>query len=307
LDATALSQWHAGPTRDAILDFVTRVTDSQGPDYVPPPQRIAVFDNDGTLWCERPYYIQIAGGLDYFVARATANPALRELQPFKAAVEHDVAFFEHFVAENRVFDLVKMLVEAAAGETQAEFEARATAWFADARHPRFNRLYRQMTFAPMVELLGLLRAADFRIFICTGGGMDLVRLVAEELYAIPREHIIGSNMMLAWEERDAGPTLVRMPAVVMPFNDGPGKPVNIQLHIGRPPIFAAGNSNGDIEMMRFAAASQLPHFNLLVHHDDAEREYAYDSGAESALALCADRDWCIASMARDWRIVFAQD
>jgi phosphoglycolate phosphatase-like HAD superfamily hydrolase len=304
MDDKPLASWRDGAVRNALLDYVARVTTPGSPDFLPPEQRIATFDNDGTLWCERPYYTQVYSALNALVLRAEADPSLRTVQPYQAAVENDLSFFLQFVAEDRVQELVHLLVEATAGETQAEFEARGEEWFASARHP-LGRLFSEMTYAPMVELVELLQAAEFRVFICTAAGMDLVRLVAQRIYRIPRENVIGSNVMLAWEEREGGPVLVRTAGIVPPFNENGGKPVNIQLHVGRPPVFVAGNSDGDLEMMRFAAASGLPFLNLLVHHTDDEREYAYDAGAERVLALAASEGWTVVDMARDWERVFA--
>ena len=300
-----LSLWNAGHTRQAILKFVAEVTEVGGPNYVPPIERIATFDNDGTLWCERPLYVQFIGALDYLADRAQAEPALRERQPYKAAYEQDMDWLSVYTSNEKIPELVGMLIHETAGETQAEFEARAAHWLQIAKHPRFDVLYTRLVYQPMLELLDYLRAHDFQIYICSGGGMDYVRLVSETLYGIPRQNVIGSNLKLAWEYREAGPVVVRQAGIVEPFNDGPGKPVNIQLHVGRPPILAAGNSNGDIAMMEFAQASGRPYLNLLVHHDDAAREYAYDGSAERALELAKSRGWCIVSMKDDFHQVFA--
>jgi hypothetical protein len=299
-----LSLWNDTATRQAILDYLAAVTTPGSPDYVPPNERVATFDNDGTLWCERPLYIQFVGALDFLAVQAEADPSLRDRQPYKAAYEQDMDWLSVYTSNEKIPELVGMLIQSAAGETQAEFEERATLWLRSAHHPRFDTLYTELIYQPMVELLDYLRARAFRVFICSGGGMDYVRLVSEELYGVPRENVIGSNMKLTWEYREDGPVLVRQAGIVDPFNDGPGKPVNIQLHVGRTPILAAGNSNGDIAMMEFAAASGLSYLNLLVHHDDAEREYAYDASAERALGLAAGRGWQVISMKEDWQEVF---
>jgi hypothetical protein len=301
---THLSSWHDTVTRRTILDFVATVTAVDTPTYVPPNERIATFDNDGTLWCERPLYIQFIGALDFLADQAGADPTLRDSQPYKAAYENDMEWLSVYTSNEKIPELVGMLLKTASGETQDEFEARASRWLATASHPRFDKLYTELIYMPMLELLDYLRAHDFRIFICSGGGMDYVRLVSETLYGIPRENVIGSNMMLTWEYRDDGPVLVRQSGLVEPFNDGPGKPVNIQLHVGRPPILTGGNSNGDLAMMEFAAAGRHPCLNLLVRHDDAKREYAYDDSAERVQQVARERDWVTISMKQDWRVIF---
>jgi phosphoglycolate phosphatase-like HAD superfamily hydrolase len=299
-----LSSWHDTVTRQTILDFVEAVTAVDTPTYIPPAERIATFDNDGTLWCERPLYIQFIGALDFLADLANADPTLRDRQPYKAAFEKDMAWLSAYTSNEKIPELVGMLLKAAGGETQDEFETRASRWLETARHPRFDKLYTELIYKPMIELLDYLRAHDFRVFICSGGGMDYVRLVSEALYDIPRENVIGSNMKLTWEYREDGPVLVRQAGLVEPFNDGPGKPVNIQLHVGRPPILTGGNSNGDMAMMEFAAAGKRPFLNLLVRHDDAEREYAYDDSAETVQQAAQSRNWTTISMKSDWRVIF---
>jgi hypothetical protein len=300
----ALSSWHDTATKQSILDFVAVTINDDSPHFRPPAERIATFDNDGTLWCERPAYIQFLGAFAFIAAKAAADPALRDKQPFKAAYENDQEWLERYLSNEKIPELLAMMLESAAGETQLDFEERAAAWLQTAVHPRFKVLYKELTYKPMVQLLDYLRANDFRVFICSGGGMDYVRLVSEELYGVPRECVIGSNMVLDWEYKEDGPVLVRQAGIVEPFNDGPGKPVNIQLHVGRPPMLAAGNSNGDLAMMEFAAAGKRPCLNLLVRHDDPEREYAYDASAVQVQKAAQERGWSIISMKNDWREVF---
>ena len=299
-----LPSWNDTAARRAVIDFVGRVTDESGPDYVPQIERIAVFDNDGTLWCEQPMPVQLAGALAMLAVMAERDPALREQQPYKAAFEKDMAWFGQFVTNEKLPQLIGILLQAGAGETQSQFEDRARAWFAEARHPKLGTAYTQVIYRPMVELLDYLRENGFKVFLCSGGGMDFMRLVAEDIYDVPREYVIGSNMKLSWEQRDGQPVLVRQAGIVEPFNDGPGKPINIQLHIGRPPILVGGNSDGDVAMMEFASASSKPYLNLLVHHDDAEREYTYDKSAEKAQAAAGERGWTVVSMKNDWQTIF---
>jgi len=299
-----LSSWRDTPTKQAILEFVAAVTTENGPDYVPPAERIAAFDNDGTLWCEHPVPVQIVAVLDGLTRAVQQNPALGEQPLYRAAAEKDMAWFAPYMSNERIPELFGMMLAAGAGETQAEFEARSAAWLETARHPRFGTPYTQVIYRPMVELLDFLRANDFRVFIVSGGGMDFVRIFSETIYGVPRENVVGSNMKLSWEYRDGAPVLVRQAGIVEPFNDGPGKPINIQLHVGRPPILLGGNSNGDVPMMEFAAASGKPYLNLLVHHDDAEREYCSDHSTEQALKTARERNWTIISMKDDFKIVF---
>ncbi len=274
-----LSLWRNSATKQSILEFVRTVTNESNPGYRPPSQRIATLDNDGTLWCEKPAYIQFEGAFAYLAEKANDDPSLRDKQPFKAAYENDREWLGMYLSNEKIPELIAMMLESLSGETQAEFESRTRVWLQTARHSRFGLLFKELTYKPMIQLMDYLRAHDFRVFICSGGGMDYVRVVSEELYNVPRENVIGSNLKLTWEYRENGPVLVRQAGIVEPFNDGPGKPVNIQLHVGRPPILTAGNSNGDMAMMEFAAAGKWPYLNLLLRQDDADREYLYDDSA----------------------------
>ncbi|BAU65505.1 putative nonspecific acid phosphatase [Stanieria sp. NIES-3757] len=301
-----LSSWNDTPTKQAILEFVMAVKDKSHANYVEPKERIATFDNDGTLWCEKPVVNQLARVLDQVAADARANPDLLQKPLYRATVDNDTAWFEMYSASDKLQELIAMILEIGVGWTVDEVETRALAWLETARHPRFKLPYTQVIYQPMLELIDYLHENDFRVFICSGGGMDFMRVFVEEIFNIPRDRTIGSNMKLAWEYRDGKPLLVRQLGIVEPFNVGAGKPINIQLHIGRPPILTGGNSNGDIEMMEFAAVSGKPYLNLLVHHDDCDREYAYDRSAERALVMAKERNWNIISMKRDWARIFPQ-
>ena len=301
----SLSSWNDTKTKQTILDFVADVTDENGSHYVSPSERIATFDNDGTLWCEHPMPVQFQGALDGLAMLVEKKPNLRERPLYKAVVEKDLAWFAPYLNNERIPELVGMLLQAAAGETQSEFESRISAWLETAHHPHFKKLYKKMTYVPMVELLDYLRANDFRVFIVSGGGMDFVRLLSEEIYGVPRENVVGSNLKLEWEYRDGVPELVRQAGLVDPFCDGPGKPINIQLHVGRPPILVGGNTDGDLPMMEFAAATGKPYLNLLVKHDDAEREYDSDASAKIAQKTAKERGWIIISVKEDFKTVFA--
>ena len=300
-----LRSWNNTITKRTILDFVARVTNENGPDYVLPAERIAAFDNDGTLWCEHPIPVQFHGALDGLTMLVEKVPNLRERPLYKAAAEKDLAWFAPYLNNERLPELLEMMLQAAAGETQREFESRITAWLETARHPRFKKPYKKMAYVPMVELLDYLCANDFRVFIVSGGGMDFIRLFSEEIYGVSSENVVGSNLKLSWEYRDGVPELVRQAGLVDPYCDGPGKPINIQLHVGRPPILACGNTDGDVPMLEFAAASGKPYLNLLIKHDDDEREYDSDASAKSAQKVAKERGWTVISVKEDFKTVFA--
>lgn len=300
-----LPAWHDTPTKQQILTFVQAVSDPNGPDFVPAAERIAAFDNDGTLWCERPLYAQFAFAFDRLAKKAAQEPHLQDQQPYKAALAGDTEWLKAYLSNDTLPQFIDMVLSAVAGTTQTQFEAQVAAWLEQTRHPRFDLPYTQLVYQPMLELLDYLRQHEFQLFICSGGGMDFVRLFSEEIYNIPRQNVIGSNVVLTWEERFTGPVLVRQAGLVEPFNDGPGKPINIQLHIGRPPILTGGNSNGDLQMMEFAQASGRPYLNLLLRHDDAQREYAYSHSAEKIQEIARHRRWTEISMKHDFKSIFA--
>jgi phosphoglycolate phosphatase-like HAD superfamily hydrolase len=291
--AGELTSWCESATKTAIVEFIERVTEEGGADYVPPSERIATFDNDGTLWCEKPLYAQADFVLRKWRAMAAADPSLAERQPYKAVVENDRAWLDALA--DHVPDLVRGVGEAFGGLTTEAFEAAAVEFFESARHPTLGVPYTEAVYAPMRELLTLLESSGFRVFICSAGGRDFVRPVSERIYGIPRERVIGSSAPL--ELRDGA--LVRTDGVEQPIDDGPGKPVHIWARVGRPPLFAGGNADGDIEMLEQAR------FALLVHHDDSEREFAYTAGAERAHETAAVNRWTVVSIKNDWTNVFA--
>lgn len=299
-----LSLWNKTPTRQAILDFVATVTDESGPSYVPPAERIATFDNDGTLWCEKPAYIQLFFGLQRLKEQAATDPALLAQPAYKAATASDLAYFDSLYPED-ITELMKLIFDTHTGMTQAEFEAQAFAFLSQAVHPRYGRPFKQLTYQPMIELIRYLEANEFKVFIASAGGMSFVRTVSEEIYGIPREQVIGSNVAYETRLTDAGPVLFRKPGLVDPISDGPGKPVNIELHIGRKPILTGGNADGDIHMLWYSQTSPYRSLQLLLRHDDGEREYAYDTGAEKVQQLAAARNWQVISMRGDFLQVFS--
>jgi phosphoserine phosphatase len=297
-----LGFWKDTPTKTAFLEFVAGVTDESSPSYVPPADRVATLDNDGTLWCEKPTYIQLFFAIERLRQMADADPRLLEKPAFKAAAEDDMGYFAGLASD--IPTLLELVYDTHGGMPQRDFEQLASDFLAHALHPRFGVPFKECVYQPMVELIGHLRDHGFKVFIASAGGMSFMRPVSEEIYGVPRENVIGSNITFEVTRQEGKMILLRKRGLVEPIDDGPGKPVNIELHIGRPPIVAAGNSNGDIEMLELAEASGKPFLNLLLHHDDAEREYAYDEGAERALQLSKERGWTIISMKDDFRSVF---
>src|SRR5439155_18174773 len=251
--------------------FVARVTNQGSPDFVPLAERIATFDNDGTLWCEQPMYVQMAFMLDRVKKLAPKNPEWKNKQPFKAVLERDYKALA--VQGEKV--AVQLVAATHTGMSSEEFNRIAGDWIAKARHPKFQRAYTELVYQPMIELLAYLRANGFKTFIVSGGGVDFMRPWTEKVYGIPPEQVVGSMGKLKYEMRDGKPVLMKL-AEVDHVDDGPGKPVGIQKFIGRRPIAAFGNSDGDLQMLQYTAAGNGPRFMMLVHHTDAEREYAYD-------------------------------
>jgi len=301
-----LVSWADTTTKQGILDFVQAVSNPDSPDFVPAPERIAVFDNDGTLWCERPLYAQFVFAFDLIAEKARQNPELQNKQPYKAALANDTEWLERYLSNDTLPNFIEMVLQAVAGTTQSDFEVKAIDWLKNRLHPIYHVPYTQLVYQPMLELLNYLRQYNFQVFICSGGGMDFVRLFSEEIYAIPRQNVIGSNVVLSWEDLPDGPVLVRQAGLIEPFNDGAGKPINIQLHVGRMPILTGGNSNGDLQMMEFAAANGRSHLNLLLRHDDAEREYSYNHSAERIQQVAEERNWVTISMKDDFNRIFAE-
>jgi hypothetical protein len=294
-----LPSWNDGPTKQSILSFVEKVTTPGSPDFVPAPERIATFDNDGTLWAEKPLYVQLAFAIDRVKELAPQHPEWTSTEPFASVLKGDLksalAGGEHAILE--------LVMATHAGMTTAEFEAVATSWIASTRHPGTNRLYTEMVYQPMLELLAFLRANDFKTFIVSGGGIEFMRPWTEGVYGIPPEQVVGSSIKTKFEMRDAGPVLVRLPEIDF-IDDKAGKPVGINSHIGRRPIAAFGNSDGDLQMLQWATAGEGARFALLVHHTDGEREYAYDAGAENALSVARQAGWTVVDMKNDWKVIY---
>jgi phosphoserine phosphatase len=300
-----LGFWNDCVARSTIVDFVARVTKEGGRDYVPPAERIAVFDNDGTLWCEQPVQVQVFFLIDRVKQLAAKDPSLRDRQPYKALLEHDHATL-HALGKQGLMELFAATHTGMIGE---EFDRIAAAWFAEAKHPKLGRLFRDCTYAPQVELLDYLREHEFRTFIVSGGGIDLIRAFAEDAYGIHREQVIGSSAKLKFTlEGERTASLMKL-GELNSFDDREVKPQNIGLHIGRRPILAFGNSDGDLAMLRYTLTGSGARLGLLLHHDDAEREVAYDrdfrlSPLVEALDRAAEYGITVVSMKNDWATVF---
>jgi hypothetical protein len=298
-----LPSWSDGPARQAIVEFVERAAS------VPAEERVAVFDNDGTLWCEKPMPIQLDFIFRRLVEMAEADPTLRDRQPWKAAAEQDFAWLSAVVAEHYAGDDRNVKVLAAgilagyAGMSVEEFEARSDAFLRSARHPTLARGYLECAYKPMVDLLAYLAAHGFANYIASGGGRDFMRPISQELYGVPRERVIGSTSELAYTSDERGGTVTHTAAPGY-LDDGPQKPVRIWSRTGRRPLLAAGNANGDIPMLDFTQHDDKPFLRLLVLHDDGEREFDYTSGAERALERAEAAGWTVVSIKDDWLIVF---
>jgi phosphoglycolate phosphatase-like HAD superfamily hydrolase len=300
-----LPSWSDGPAKRSILEFVARTTRAGSPDYVAPAERIAVFDNDGTLWCEQPMYVQLAFALDRVKVLAKDHPEWKEQEPFRSVLAGDLPK----VAAAGTKRVMELLTATHAGMTTDQFAALAGAWLATARHPRFDRLYTACVYQPMLELLAFLRASAFKTYIVSGGGIEMIRVFSERVYGIPPEQVIGSMIKIRFETRDGRPVLVRLPEIDF-IDDRAGKPLGIHKFIGRRPILAVGNSDGDREMLEWTTAGAGARLALLLHHTDGEREYAYDRESPfGRLAQALDQakaaGWQVVDMKADFRRVFA--
>ena len=305
--ADPLPSWSETAPKQAITGFVEKVTKEGSTDFVPPAERIAVFDNDGTLWSEQPMYFQAFFVFDRIKALAPQHPEWKDKEPFASVLKGDMktalAGGEHAVLE--------MVMATHAGMTSEEFEKSVIHWLATAKHPKTGKPFTGMVYQPMLELLDYLRANGFKTFIVSGGGIDFIRPWAEKVYGIPPEQIIGSSIKSKYELRDGKPVILKLPELHF-IDDKAGKPVGIQQHIGRRPIFAAGNSDGDFQMLEWTTSGPGPRFAMIIHHDDAEREFAYDRESHfGKLAKGLDegpkRGWSIVSMKDDWKTIFPPD
>jgi phosphoserine phosphatase len=305
-----LASWNDTPTRQAIVEFVERVTREDSAGYLPASERVAVFDNDGTLWCEKPMPIELAFILGRFAEMADKDVSLRNRQPWKAACERDFAWLGAVITKHYHGDdgdvkiLMGGILRAFAGMTVEDYATAANAFLRDGRHPTTGRGYRDCGYLPMVELLRYLEANGFTTYIASGGDRDFMRPVTEEIYGIPPERVIGSSNALRYQQEESGGSLVYL-AEGDVFDDGPTKPVRIWSRTGRRPIIAGGNSNGDIPMLQYTGGPSRRGLRLLLLHDDPEREFDYTAGAEQSLEQADNGDWTVISIKNDWATVFA--
>lgn len=300
-----LPSWNEGAAKESITSFVGRVTESGGADFVPEARRVAVFDNDGTLWAEQPVYFQLAFAMDEIKKMSGSHPEWKDKQPFKAVLDGD----HEALAATGEHGLLEIVTATHAGMTTEAFNKTVVEWLRTARHPRFNRLYTDLVYQPMLELLSYLRANGFKTFIVSGGGVEFMRRFAEKVYGIPPEQVVGSSGAVKFKLlADDKAELIKEPKIEF-IDDGPGKPIGINRFIGRQPIFAFGNSDGDQQMLEYTASGDGARFMGLVHHTDAEREWAYDRKSQigkldKALDEAHARGWAVVNMKNDWKTIF---
>jgi phosphoserine phosphatase len=308
-----LPSWNDGPTKQAIVDFVQTTTTQGAPQFVPAAERIATFDNDGTLWTEHPMYTQLAFALDRIKALAPKHPGWKTQQPFKAVLDNDLKA----LAAGGEKGMVELVMASHAGMSTAQFEAIVTDWLDKARHPRFKRRYTELAYQPMLELLAFLRANGFKTYIVSGGGVEFMRPMTEKVYRIPPEQVVGSTIKTKYEVKNGQPVLMRLPQIEF-IDDKAGKPVGINTFIGRRPTAAFGNSAGDREMLEWTGAGSGARLMMLVFHDDAEREYAYGPAnglpdtkfgtfPQSLMDEAKKKGWVVISMKNDWKTIFSNN
>src|SRR6184192_2879432 len=297
-----LSSWSDGAAKQSIVEFVAKVTKEGSPDFVPPEERIATFDNDGTLWCEQPMYFQLLFAIDRVKALAPQHPEWKTKEPFASLLKGDMR--GALAGGERA--MLEIIVATHAGMTTAEFEQIVKDWIATAKHPKFQRPYTECVYQPMVELLAYLRANGFKTFIVSGGGIEFMRPWTEGVYGIPPEQVVGSSGKTKYEMRDGKPVLVKL-AEVNFIDDKEGKPVGINQHIGRKPVLSAGNvfSGGDIAMLTYCQSHPGATLQLMVNHDDAAREFAYAEPDDASLKAAAANGWMVVNMKNDWKQIFA--
>src|SRR5262245_9204411 len=302
--ADPLPSWNSGQAKQSIVDFVAKVTKEGSPDFVPVAERIATFDNDGTLWSEQPFYFQLAFAMDRVKALAPQHPEWKTRQPFKGILEGDMKAIEA-AGEKGILGVVGATHF---GMTVEEFSGVVTDWTGSARHPKTGRLYTEMFFQPMLEVLSFLRANGFKTFIVSGGGVEFMRPWVERVYGIPPEQVVGSRGKYKYEVVDGKPAIRKLTDIDL-VDDGPGKPLGIQQQIGRRPVAAFGNSDGDFEMLEWTTSAPGARFALIVHHTDAEREWAYDRDSHighlaRGLDEAPKRGWTVVDMKQDWKMVY---
>jgi hypothetical protein len=303
-DKEFLTSWNEGPAKSAIINYVNDVTNRESKNFINVPDRIATFDNDGNLWSEQPAYFQLFFAIDRIKSMASEHPEWKTEQPFKAVLENDMAE----LGKQGEHGILKLIMATHAGNTTDEFEAIVKDWLATAKHPRFNRPYTDLVFQPMLELLDYLRANDFKTFIVSGGGIEFMRPWVERVYGIPKDQVVGSSIKTEFVYIDGKPVINRLAELDF-IDDKAGKPIGIYKFIGRKPVFASGNSDGDLQMMQYAASNKLKSFMLYVHHTDSDREWAYDRDShigrlDKGLDEAREKGWTIADMKNDWKVIY---
>ncbi len=299
-----LPSWNEGQTKESIIAYVSNVTDPGSPDFIPVEDRIATFDNDGTLWSEKPAYFQFLFAADRIRELAEDHPEWSNQQPYQAILDNDM----ETLAQQGMKALLEIIMATHAGITTDQFDMIVQDWINNARHPTKNRPYNELIYQPMLELLTFLRENQFKTFIVSGGGIDFMRPWADNVYGIPKDQIVGSSVKIKYDYNNGNPVINRLPEIDF-IDDKEGKPEGIQKHIGRKPVFAAGNSDGDLQMLRWAAASEHKSFPLYIHHTDAEREWAYDREShigqfDLGLDEASEKGWTVVDMAKDWSNIY---
>lgn len=299
-----LPSWNEGDTKDAIIAYVKEVTNSTSKNFIPIKDRIATFDNDGNLWSEQPAYFQLFFAIDHVKVMAKDHPEWNNQQPFKAVLENDMKTLANFGEHG----LLEIVMTTHAGNTVDEFEQIVKDWLGTAKHPRFDRPYTDLVYQPMLELLDYLRANDFKTFIVSGGGIEFMRPWVEEVYGIPSDQVVGSSIKTAFDYNNGNPMIKRLPEIDF-IDDKEGKPIGIHKFIGKKPVFASGNSDGDLQMLQYTDSNTLPSFQLYLHHTDSIREWAYDRDShigklDKGLDEAFEKGWTVIDMKNDWKLIY---
>ena len=302
--ADALPSWHEGETKQAIFNYIKNVTAEGSPNFIPVSERIATFDNDGNIWSEQPGYFQLFFAMDRIKQLAPEHPEWKTTQPYQSVLENDMATLMSYGEHG----LIQIVMATHAGNTVGEFEQIVKDWLATAKHPRFDRPYTDLVYQPMLELINLLKANEFKTFIVSGGGIEFMRPWVEGVYGIPKDQVIGSSIKTKYDYNDGNPVIRRLPELNF-IDDKEGKPEGINQFIGRKPVFASGNSDGDLQMMRWADSNTYTSFQLYVHHTDSIREWAYDRKSsvgklDKGLDEANDKGWTVIDMEKDWKVVY---
>jgi phosphoserine phosphatase len=299
-----LPSWNEGNTKQAIIDYVMDITNEESENFIPVSDRIATFDNDGNLWSEQPMYFQLLFAMDRIKVLAPEHPEWKTQQPFKAVLDNDMKELSKY----EVPGILELVMGSHAGMTTEEFEAIVKDWLATARHPRFDRPFTDLAYQPMLELLQYLRDHDFKTFIVSGGGIEFMRPWVEEIYGIPPDQVVGSSIKTEFDYNNGNPVIKRLPEMDF-IDDKEGKPIGIHKFIGKKPVFASGNSDGDLQMMQWAASNEHKSFLLYLHHTDGDREWAYDREShvgrlDKGLDEANEKGWTVVDMKTDWKTVY---